>query len=352
MIPGHRHLHATFFIWMIAWLSGSAQVTNDWRLEFLRKSGFSDKSADLEALLARQASATKGLDSYLIDLGSDDFKTRERAQASILMAGDAVPAWIKGLPRQENPEIRFRLAEISERLRNHGAGLQSDLWVYAASSLLEERKGAAKPIGPPRVFAEWFFKDVSPIENRYGLFEIQCDAGMSAMVKNGRLHFPRVRDGEADQSLMLKASSLELEKFPGKFRISCLMGGETGNGAGLWHAGISVGNVRILYHPGMRGGAFRLETTDRKRAICANQMMGFSPEPATMQRMEISVASNRSGGVEFDVRISSVDGKQVFQTKQSVKADVIGSLDRIGLWRSGHNGGTALFDEFVLDMRQ
>lgn len=337
---------------MSAWLSGQALGADDWRLELLKQRGFSGKTEELETLLGKHAIAAAGLDTSLLELASDDFTTRERAQASILMAGDAAASWIEGLAKQENPEIQFRLAEISEQLRNRGAGSQTELLEFAAKSLLAERKTGEKPVGPTLVFAEWFGREAEPIGKQYGEFQLQSDAGMTAKVKGGSLKFSGDHDGEGDQAVILQASVLGLKTFPKKFRISCLMGGDSRKGAGGWHAGVSVGQVRSLYHPGMNGGAFRLETTGEKLALCENKPMGFDPDTSKMQRIEIEVSVGNTGDVVLDVRVASLDGKQVFRRKQTVEADVIGAVDRVGLWRSGRKGANALFDEFVLDLRQ
>lgn len=346
-----RYSHAALIILMGAWLSGLAPGADDWRLELLKQRGFSGKTDELEALLGKHAAAATGLNTSLLDLASDDFNTRERAQASILMAGDATASWIEGLPVQEDPEVRFRLAEISEQLRNRGPGSQAELLEFAAKSLLAERKTGEKAIGPALVFAEWFAREADPLGNPYGAFHLQSDAGMRARVKGGCLKFSGDHDGEGDQALILQASALGSKTLPKKFRISCLMGGDSGKGAGAWHAGVSVGQVRILYHPGMKGGAFRFETTDRKRALCENKSMGFDPDTTTMQRIEIAVSANNTGDVVLDVRVASLDGKQVFRKKETVDAEAIGAIDRVGLWRSGRKGANALFDDFVLDLR-
>ncbi len=337
---------------MGALLSGQALGADDWRLELLKQGGFSGKTEELENLLGKHAAAAVGLNASLLGLASDDFNTRERAQTSILMAGDAAVSWIEGLPKQEDPEVRFRLTEISEQLRNRGAGSQTELLEFAAKSLLAERKTGEKPNGPTLVFAEWFAREADPLGNQYGAFHLQSDADMTAKVKGGSLKFSGDHDGEGDQAVILKASALGLKTFPKKFRISCLMGGDSGKGAGGWHAGVSVGQVRILYHPGMKGGAFRLETTGGKKALCENKPMGFDPDTTNMQRIEIAISAGNTGDVVLDVRVASLDGKQVFRKKETIDAEAIGAIDRVGLWRSGRKGANALFDEFVLDLRQ
>lgn len=324
---------------------------DDWRLEMLEQQGFSGETKELETLVEGYAAAEGGLADALTDLASDDFTTRERAQATIVMAGTAALSWMEGLPRQDDPEVRARLKEVMAQLRFSGPGSREELLRYAVKSLLAERKDGGEDAAVQLVFAEWFERKAERLEKRYGRFEFHADRGMAGMVTGGRLRFVGDRGGDGDQYLVLTADAVGLERLPEHFRVSCMMGGDSKDGAGGWHTGVSVGQVRVLYHPGMNGGSFRIETTGGKTAVRGNTSMGFEPDTKSLERMEIGVRILKTGDVELDVLVGSGDGKHVFRDKTVVDADVIGAVDRIGLWRSGRTGSDAVFDDFVLDLR-
>ena len=145
MFPGTRILGAVLIVGQ--WLAGPVLGEDDWRLEMLKREGFTGETEELETLAAGYAAAEEGLADALEDLGAEEFKTRERAQAAILMAGDAALAWIEGLPAQDDPEVRMRLKEVREELRFQGPGSREELLRYAVRTLLAERKGAFPPRG-------------------------------------------------------------------------------------------------------------------------------------------------------------------------------------------------------------
>jgi len=324
---------------------------DDWRLGMLKREGFTGETKELETLAAGYAAAEEGLDEALKGLGSDDFKTRERAQAAILMAGDVALSWIGGLPVQEDPEVRIRLKEIAGQLQFIGPGSREELLRYAVRTLLAERKEGAKPGAARLVVAEFFDREEERLKKRYGSFEFHADAGMHGSVTDGRLRFAGNRPGDGDQYLVLTAGALGMEKLPARFRVSCLMGGDAEKGAGAWHIGVSVGQVRVLYHPGLGTGSYRLETTGGKTDLCPNKPMGFEPRTDALQRMEIAVRTLRDGDVELSVGVASADGRNVFRDRMVVDGKVIGKVDRVGLWRSGRTGADAVFDDFLLDLR-
>ena len=332
--------------------SGPVHGQGDWRLELLKREGFSGKTEELETLVAGYEAAEEGLDDEALrELGADDFKTRENAQAAILMAGDAALTWIEGLPAQEDPEVRLRLKGIKEELRFRGAGSRDELLRHAVRTLLAERRGGAQSGAAKLVFAEWFEREAVPLKRAYGPFVVQADRGMTGSVEGGRLRFQGDHRGDGDQFVMLTADSLGVDTLPERFRVSCLMGGDGAKGSGGWHIGVSVGQVRVLYHPGMSIGAYRIETTGGKTELCRNKSMGFEPRTDALQRVEVAVRTLPGGDVELSVAVASADGRKVFRDTRVVDGDVIGKVDRVGLWRSGRTGADAVFDDFVLDLR-
>ena len=126
------------------------------------------------------------------------------------------------------------------------------------------------------------------------------------------------------------------------------MGGES-LAPGLWHVGVSVGNLRLLFHPGLEGGQFRVERVDNHTVIVANTPLPFTPAAGVLHEMTIDVAQGDDGSVRFDVVI--VDGaKSGRQFRHSVTASAqdVGTPARIGLERSGQAGGAALFGPFSI----
>lgn len=328
----------------------SAQDEEDWRIEMLRVHGFSGKTAELEKLAARATRNEKGLDQQLERLGSEHFQVREQAQASILMAGGAALSWMATLPAQEDPEVRARLAEIRVQLQVRGTGSKEELLRYAVKSLLAERKGGKKT--ERLVFAEWFQLRQNPLRESYGKMEFHKDEGLTGKVRDGSLRFHGQHKGDGDQCLLLTASKAWGKKvLPEKFRVSCRLGGSSGEGSGAWHLGLSVGQVRVLFHPGMKGGGFRVETIEKKSVVRPISSMGFDPSTKGFQRMAIDVRKLKSGDVQLDVTVLNTNGEGTFTTQVVVDGAVISPLDQVGLWRSGRRGADALFDDFVLDLR-
>lgn len=260
-------------------------------------------------------------------------------------------SWMAMLPAQDDPEIRARLMAIRAQLRVRGAGSKGELMRYAVKSLLAERKDGKKT--ESLVFAEWFERRQNPLRKGYGRMEYHKDEGLTGRVGDGVLRFLGKHDGEGDQRLLVTAKeACGMEVFPERFRVLCSLGGNGGEGSGKWNVGVSVGQVRVLFHPGMNDGGFRIETTDKKKVVKPNAPMGFEPSTKGFQRMEIEVRNLASGDVQLEVTVVNTGGKGVFSDRVVVSGALIGELDRVGLWRSGWGGGDAMFDDFVLDLRR
>ena len=77
----------------------------------------------------------------------------------------------------------------------------------------------------------------------------------AASVKDGVLRLEG-NHNEGDQRLCATPEAvLGLTEFPTRFRVRAEVGGEADQ-VGAWHAGVSVGNVRVLFHPTYPGGGF------------------------------------------------------------------------------------------------
>ncbi len=121
------------------------------------------------------------------------------------------------------------------------------------------------------------------------------------------------------------------------------MGGES-LAVSLWHVGVSVGNVRLLFHPGLEGGMFRVERVDNHQVILANAQMPFTPAAGMLHEMTINVAQGSDGSVRFAVRLADGSGSgRQFRCNVTARSEDVGLLGRIGLERSGQQGGAALF---------
>lgn len=195
------------------------------------------------------------------------------------------------------------------------------------------------------IFAESFDEDASEIEQAYHRLACEkTDAAASASVAGGvlRLHGDRP---ECDQRLCITAvGALGEPVFPPTFRVKAAVGGD-GDMPGAWHVGVSVGNVRVLFHPGMRDGAFRIERVDNHAVIVPNQQM-FTPRGGTLHDMTIDVQRREDGVVRLSVRVA--DRANTFTRACTIEAADIGPVRRIGLERSGRNGGAALFGSFEI----
>lgn len=328
--------------------AASAQEVTDWRLELLKESGLSAETEALEKFQNGQSHPGKDLDEKIRQLVSDEFKIREQAQKEIILMGKNVLPQLRPMLSTDDPELLTRLKTIIAKLEGGGRWQKDDLLRHAVDSLLEERKnpGAAKPHA--KLFVEFFNKDAASVSKGYQRLKFISEVETGGSVKDGIARLQGNHNGDGDQQLQLLAKDLTgKEEFPDSFRIESKIGGG-GEGSGSYHVGISVGNVRALFHPGYHNGAFRIEQVSNNIPILANTNMGFTPAPGKLLLMSMDVKRKPNKDVEISVTITS--DKQTFRTSQIIKEDRIGKLDRIGLDRSGRTGGDALFDDIIVDL--
>jgi hypothetical protein len=214
--------------------------------------------------------------------------------------------------------------------------------------------GAARhpqPLGPKRLQAtrygtillELFADEAAGIAKTYRQLQYETNVGGAATVTHGVLRLDGNRP-DGDQRLCATAQKLlGVPVFPRRFQIKVALGGES-QASGLWHAGVSVGNARLLFHPGLNGGQFRVERVDNHQVIMANMPMSFTPATDVLHEMTIDVAQNDDGSVRFEVLVAdgAKSGKQ-FRCSVTASGKDVGAMGRIGLERSGQPGGAALF---------
>jgi len=199
---------------------------------------------------------------------------------------------------------------------------------------------------------ETFSTDVADATDGYGNFQFEASEPSKAFVKDGRLVFSG-KNPEADQSLFLTAESLTGDsQLPDEFTVRAKLGGTQG-GSGVFHVGISIGELKLLFHPGLHGGQFRIEDRQTHTPILNNRNMGFTPAMGKLHEMCIFVTRQPSEAADdsddryvLEIQIQDHNSDAVFKTRQTFIRKDVGKLSRIGLERSGRTGGDGNFSEF------
>jgi hypothetical protein len=152
---------------------------------------------------------------------------------------------------------------------------------------------------------------------------------------------------EADQRLVITAQKAIGEPlWPGSLEIAVKLGG-TDNDNIAWHVGVSVGRVKVLFHPNFPSGAFRAESVDSHEYFFGNEDRGFTPAADVMHEMTIRVVRT-DRGYRFEVTVEDGKGGGKHRKVFAVSEEQMCRFDRIGLERSGRRGGNALFESLSI----
>jgi hypothetical protein len=331
---------------MIAW--SQADEPPDWRIELLAKENIATDIATLKKWSESYRFSVENFDRAVVQLGSEQYVQRRDAQRQIIAMGLEVLPHIRRMPAVANPEVRLRLEEVIKALEAKDRSSKNELLRAAIMGLLFERENPGAVHASRRMFLEFFDTPQEGLSKGYGRMKFEATAGLNGRVINRELRMiGNKHDDEGDQRLVLSAKDATGNaEFPNQFRIEVRLGGREG-GEGQYHVGVSVGNVRALYHPGYDGGAFRFEEVQTHKEITKNQDMGFDPPAGALQRMTVSIERQKNGAVKMDVLI--VSGEKKFRSSQMIDGKVIGNLDQISLDRSGRSGGDGVFDDLLVD---
>ena len=198
---------------------------------------------------------------------------------------------------------------------------------------------------------EDFSQDAESIVDGYGELEYTEDNGGPAKVVDGKL----VIDGnnrEGDQHLFITSQQLiDENQWTRKVEVRSMLGSRAAGNSGAWHLGIYVGNVKALFHPGVMGGAFRIETVDGHKALLGNTSMQFDPTDGALYEMAMSVVKTESGAF-IKVTVRDPGSDSTFVQKLKVSNEDLGEFNRIGLIRSGRTGADAVFDSLNIEVTQ
>jgi hypothetical protein len=204
------------------------------------------------------------------------------------------------------------------------------------------------PAPAPKGFRATFTKAAKDATTGYGPFAYEATRpGWKAEVSEGRLRLLGDH-GAGDQRLFVTArKALGMPKWPGSFEVMVKLGG-TGKNNDDWNVGVSIGAVKVLFHPAHPGGAFRAETVDAREKFLTNQDMGFTPAAGVMHQLTVRVR-RAERTCRFEVELADANGAGTYRKALEISSEHVGSFDRISLERSGRRGGDALFESLSIE---
>jgi hypothetical protein len=289
--------------------------------------------AAARALLDRQpADAATALLSLL---DSDDADSRGQAARLLQL--------LSGIPGEGDRALDW--TQATARWREWGASTKADRFrLVGADRLRPDRFGV--------LLSVTFTDEIAALKEGYGLLRYETNCAGKASMAKGLLRLDGQHAAEGDQRLFVSSEKLlGRERFPKSFEVRAKLGGEAAM-AGAWHVAVSVGNVRMLFHPDFLQGSYRVERIDTHAYLHGNENMNFTPAGGVLHEMIVDVTEKSDGTVTLDVRI--VDGAQPareFRRSVQVKAVDIGVISRVALERSGRSGGAGLFGSLTIRQR-
>jgi hypothetical protein len=320
----------------------------DWRLELLAEVSLTTDTQTLERIVKSFAYSQEDFARAVASLAAPKLSSRRQAQEAIRRMGPASLPHIKQASLNADAETQMRLvavaASFDQEDRCHGRALLLE----AVTGLLYERRHPGKEHASRRVYRELFAQSAASLAGGYRGMKIDDTYKTDGVVTDGMLLFRSTKGEEdTDHRLLLHAKDCTgKEEFPKVLRFQVKIGGGVGRD-GRYHVGLSLGKVRALYHPGYSGGAFRFQNVATAKQFTTNQAMGFTPAAGRLQTMRCRVERLDDGNVKWDVWIT--DGDKTFEKSHIFSAEEFGQVDVLGLDRSGHTGGAAMFDELLVE---
>ncbi len=345
----HRGLLALVAVSSLFTAASVQADEGDWRHDLLEASGIASDPASIRAAMEDREPPGDGLRNAYVMLGSESFQEREQAHAEILAGGPAALDWLAQQPVPDDPEVRKRRIQIMRELSSSSPEMRQNMLSHAMRSLLDEE---TRMPGGGGVFYEWFGTPAEDCRHGYRLMRyVGPVGGNRPHVRGGRFIVPGQRPGLADQRLILRTADWPgTERLPEHLTLRVILGGTEG-GSGGWHVGVSIGDVKTLFHPGFRNGAFRHEHAETHDKITQNTDMGFTPDEGRLYRMELRL--DRADPERFSLRtIITCDEGSRFEDTTLIAEEHFGEFDSIALERSGRTGGDAIFEQLALMLRE
>jgi hypothetical protein len=221
------------------------------------------------------------------------------------------------------------------------AVLPASLLVLAAAAFAPAPLPRREPRG---VFVERFAEPAGDATRGYRSFDYETTVrGCKADVSGGRLRLHGDHQQAGDQRLFITAQrATGKASWPDSLEVTARLGGTARD-----NVGVSVGRVKILFHPNFEGGAFRAETADTHEEFFGNQDVGFTPAAGVAHLMTVRVRRTERG-YRFDVTLEDAKGGGRHRKSFEVSDRQMGRFDRVGLERSGRRGGDALFESLTI----
>ena len=188
-------------------------------------------------------------------------------------------------------------------------------------------------LASPVIFSETFDTDVNStteFENTYEDFLFTSSEDLIKVV-NGAVEMSPL-----DQRLdILKVT----DGFPGDVIISADIGSKDIGEPGFYNVGLYIGWNIFLFHPGLGGGAFRIEGPAGR----SNANMGFTPATDVLHHMEVRI--NADTGV-FDITVTDGNNSNNVYTTSLTNRASVGGI--IGFHGDGFSIGVGIYDNLIV----